>query len=228
MCSGRTALLRKSFTAVVRLELTTPATVNSIGQEPWNNKTDAVLLVMQALLPSAAVLMLLGLFGAALSENQVLGTLALLQGIGGIETGGGYSVNHLDIAPAHAGVVQGVKNTFGQGTGWMAPIVLGLMTPVRLPIASCTNFVLCSTSFGIDLSALAVPGSWWAAVVPRGMGSQRSNRSTVGVAGRDGCKLGEGVCDGGRDRLARGYCVRAARARRAAVVGLIALVSPQL
>ena len=29
---------------------------------------------------------------------------------------------------ANAGVVQSVKNSFGQGTGWLAPIVLGYMT----------------------------------------------------------------------------------------------------
>ena len=43
-------------------------------------------------------LLLLGA-GPPLSEGAVLLILALLSGIGGIETGGGYSVNHLDIAP---------------------------------------------------------------------------------------------------------------------------------
>ena len=33
---------------------------------------------------------------------------------------------------ANAGVVQAVKNTFGQGTGWLAPIVLGYMTQYPL------------------------------------------------------------------------------------------------
>ncbi len=51
-----------------------------------------------ALLPTAAGLLLLGA-GPPLSESTVLVILALLSGIGGIETGGGYSVNHLDIAP---------------------------------------------------------------------------------------------------------------------------------
>ena len=51
-----------------------------------------------ALLPTAAGLLLLGA-GPPLSEGVVLLILALLSGIGGIETGGGYSVNHLDIAP---------------------------------------------------------------------------------------------------------------------------------
>jgi len=54
-----------------------------------------------ALLPTAAGLLLLGA-GPPLSEGSVLVILALLSGIGGIETGGGYSVNHLDIAPVIA------------------------------------------------------------------------------------------------------------------------------
>jgi ACS family sodium-dependent inorganic phosphate cotransporter len=70
-----------------------------------------------ALLPTAAGLLLLGLLGPQLSEGVTLGVLACLSGMGGIETGGGYSVNHLDIAPANAGVVQSVKNMFGQATG---------------------------------------------------------------------------------------------------------------
>jgi len=70
-----------------------------------------------ALLPTAVGLLLLGLLGPQLSEGVTLGVLACLSGMGGIETGGGYSVNHLDIAPANAGVVQSVKNMFGQATG---------------------------------------------------------------------------------------------------------------
>ena len=51
-----------------------------------------------ALLPAAAGLLLLGV-GPPLSEGKILVILTLLSGVGGIETGGGYSINHLDIAP---------------------------------------------------------------------------------------------------------------------------------
>jgi hypothetical protein len=46
---------------------------------------------------------------------------------------GGFSVNHMDIAPKYAGMIMGISNTAGgQGTG-----LLSLQMEVK-PIGSCT------------------------------------------------------------------------------------------
>eukprot|EP01052_Picozoa_sp_SAG31_P065884 SAG31_NODE_24690_length_476_cov_0.981432_1_plen_114_part_10 len=58
-----------------------------------------------AMLPHAFGLLLLGT-GAISSPSGTLVALGLITAVSGIENGGGYSVNHLDIAPRHAGVVQ--------------------------------------------------------------------------------------------------------------------------
>jgi MFS family permease len=47
----------------------------------------------------------------------------------GLASGGGYEVNHLDIAPAAAAMVLGVYNTIGQLTGTAAPIIMAWLTP---------------------------------------------------------------------------------------------------
>ena len=40
----------------------------------------------------------------------------------------GYGVNHLDIAPRYAGVIQGLANVAGTSTGFLAPTVVGILT----------------------------------------------------------------------------------------------------
>ena len=62
-------------------------------------------------------------------QSVVLGLLVLTDGFGGVRYGGGASVNHLDIAPVNAGVIQGLKNTLAQLAGFGAPILLGALTP---------------------------------------------------------------------------------------------------
>ena len=54
--------------------------------------------------------------------------------------GGGYSVNHLDVAPRLAGAIQGLKNSCGQLMGVAAPLAIGLLTP-------CASWTLESTKF---------------------------------------------------------------------------------
>ncbi len=40
----------------------------------------------------------------------------------------GYSINHLDIAPKYAGVLQGITNTAGTVPGFVAPSIVGILT----------------------------------------------------------------------------------------------------
>ena len=49
--------------------------------------------------------------------------------LSGFKYGGGASVNHLDIAPHLAGVIQGVKNGIGQSVAFVVPLVIGYLTP---------------------------------------------------------------------------------------------------
>ncbi len=62
-------------------------------------------------------------------QTLVLSLLVVTDGLGGLRYGGGASVNHLDIAPCHAGIIQGFKNTVAQLAGYMAPILLSWLTP---------------------------------------------------------------------------------------------------
>jgi hypothetical protein len=39
----------------------------------------------------------------------------------------GVLVNHVDIAPKHAGILMGIANTIGSFTGFAAPYVCGLL-----------------------------------------------------------------------------------------------------
>ena len=50
----------------------------------------------------------------------------------GFPVGGGYGVNHLDIAPRAAGVIVGISNTWGSVAGACAPVVMGWLTPFPL------------------------------------------------------------------------------------------------
>jgi hypothetical protein len=39
----------------------------------------------------------------------------------------GYTANHVDIAPRHAGILMGITNTFANLTGFGAPYLAGLL-----------------------------------------------------------------------------------------------------
>lgn len=41
----------------------------------------------------------------------------------------GYTVNHVDIAPAYAGVLFGISNSVAALTGFVSPVVTGILTP---------------------------------------------------------------------------------------------------
>ncbi|XP_046377077.1 sialin-like [Haliotis rufescens] len=40
----------------------------------------------------------------------------------------GFSVNHIDIAPRFAGILMGISNSFGTTTGFIGPLVVGVLT----------------------------------------------------------------------------------------------------
>ena len=46
----------------------------------------------------------------------------------------GYAINHLDIAPSYAGILQGITNTFATVPGFLGPTVVGILTENRVRI----------------------------------------------------------------------------------------------
>ena len=46
----------------------------------------------------------------------------------------GFLVNHLDIAPSYAGILQGITNTFATVPGFLGPTVVGILTENRVRI----------------------------------------------------------------------------------------------
>lgn len=80
------------------------------------------------LAPSAFLLALIGT-GVVTSPTAAVICFTVAYGAMGLTQGGGYAVNYLDIAPAHAGFAMGCMNTFGQAAGWFAPWILGQLTP---------------------------------------------------------------------------------------------------
>jgi ACS family sodium-dependent inorganic phosphate cotransporter len=81
-----------------------------------------------------------------------MGALALARG--------GYSVNHMDIAPRHAGVLMGVSNGAGSMAGMIGPWVTGRIleraastaaswhTACAVPAGLCTLGALVYAAFG--------------------------------------------------------------------------------
>ena len=88
--------------------------------------TSAGLIANSALmLALAAATGVRGAAGAALSIALFSAAFAVL----GISIGGGYQVNHLDIASgATTGIVAGISNTYGSAAGVVAPWVMGALT----------------------------------------------------------------------------------------------------
>ena len=76
-----------------------------------------------------------GIFLLALAANVlntpqvILPCLLLVAPLNIACNGGGYAVNHLDIAPQLASLVLAFYNTGGQVAGWMIPWLIGEMTP---------------------------------------------------------------------------------------------------
>ena len=40
----------------------------------------------------------------------------------------GFLINHLDVSPAYAGILQGITNTFATVPGFLGPTVVGILT----------------------------------------------------------------------------------------------------
>ncbi|XP_025084631.1 sialin-like isoform X2 [Pomacea canaliculata] len=55
----------------------------------------------------------------------------------------GYAVNHIDLAPRHAGVLYGITNSAGTIPGMIAPLVVGALTPNRTAEEWRHVFFLC-------------------------------------------------------------------------------------
>ena len=43
----------------------------------------------------------------------------------------GWVVNHMDIAPAFAGILFGISNSIAAVTGFLSPVIVGVITKVR-------------------------------------------------------------------------------------------------
>lgn len=72
---------------------------------------------------------LLALAGGCITEPTTIGlAMAVVLPLGLASNGGGYAVNHLDIAPTIASLVLAFYNTGGQVAGWMAPYAIGELT----------------------------------------------------------------------------------------------------
>jgi MFS family permease len=84
---------------------------------------------MVSIAPQMLMLLFLSGGGAAGSPTLVMLILILCDGLTGLASGGGYSVNHLDVAPHLAGAIQGLKNACGQLMGVAAPLAIGYLTP---------------------------------------------------------------------------------------------------
>eukprot|EP01050_Picozoa_sp_SAG11_P018365 SAG11_NODE_2763_length_3000_cov_2.151672_1_plen_205_part_00 len=87
------------------------------------------LFAAMALAPQMLMLLFLAGGGAAGSPTLVTVILIVCDGLTGLASGGGYAVNHLDIAPYMAGAIQGLKNSCGQLMGVAAPLAIGSLTP---------------------------------------------------------------------------------------------------
>ena len=85
------------------------------------------LFTALGLVPLASF-MLLCATGLLQTTTAVVAGLFVAVPLAGCTQGGGYAVNGLDIAPAIAGMVLAVWNTFGQITGMAAPWVLSYLT----------------------------------------------------------------------------------------------------
>ncbi|XP_046544379.1 sialin-like [Haliotis rubra] len=61
--------------------------------------------------------------------NPVMAVTLLTLGVGmsGF-TLSGFSINHIDIAPRFAGILMGISNSFGTTTGFIGPVVVGVLT----------------------------------------------------------------------------------------------------
>ena len=62
--------------------------------------------------------------------NWIMGVLLLIVGVSfiGCSEGAGFLVNHMDIAPRHAGILMGIANTVASISGVISPYIVGLIT----------------------------------------------------------------------------------------------------
>ncbi|KAK3763715.1 hypothetical protein RRG08_006022, partial [Elysia crispata] len=76
------------------------------------------------LLPAGMVL-LVGYVGC--DHAAAVATLTLYMGFRGL-VNGGFTVNHLDIAPKFSGILMAITNTFATIPGFVSPLLVGALT----------------------------------------------------------------------------------------------------
>ena len=100
--------------------------------------------------------------GVINKPDAVLIALVLISGMKGCNAGGGYQLNALDISPKLAGFTHGVMNMCGQATGWLAPIVLGVMA--RYPVVTAADDVIGPSPTGTAEDAIGMSREQWMSV----------------------------------------------------------------
>jgi ACS family sodium-dependent inorganic phosphate cotransporter-like MFS transporter 5 len=101
---------------------------DGLRQRRLSTWTTRRLCTAAGLAPAAALLFALGVGVVSTKTGAVIAVITIEAALG-LCAGGGFAVNHLDIAPATAGYVMSVANTAGQAAGWLSPYAIGLMTP---------------------------------------------------------------------------------------------------
>ncbi|RUS88339.1 hypothetical protein EGW08_003910 [Elysia chlorotica] len=78
-------------------------------------------------------------------RDLIVTLLTLAVGFSGF-TMAGYSVNHLDIAPSHAGILYAITNTIGTTSGFIGPAIVGVLTDGRNTIYQWNIFFYLSAA----------------------------------------------------------------------------------
>ncbi|XP_067665280.1 sialin-like [Haliotis asinina] len=91
----------------------------------FSTKVTRKIMNSVGLLVPAVLMLGVGYVGC----NPVMAVSLLTLGVGmsGF-TLSGFSINHIDIAPRFAGILMGISNSFGTTTGFIGPVVVGVLT----------------------------------------------------------------------------------------------------
>ncbi|KAK7110181.1 hypothetical protein V1264_014101 [Littorina saxatilis] len=106
-----------------------------------------------------------GIFVAAVGymtcEQSTTAVILLTLGVAmsGFQYGSGWMVNPVDIAPKYAGVIFGISNTFATVPGFVAPIVIGIITKNQTQAEWQTVFFIATTIYAVGALAYILLGS---------------------------------------------------------------------
>ncbi|XP_076452082.1 sialin-like [Babylonia areolata] len=107
-----------------------------------STKATRKMLQTISFLGGAASLVLVGYMSCSQRALAVF-LLSLCMCFGALNRAG-YTVNHIDLAPRHAGVMYGITNTAATIPGMIAPLVVGALTPNRTAEEWRTVFFVCA------------------------------------------------------------------------------------